>query len=174
MPPGRTSCPGSPIFSMKTQPAVPIHYRHQIDQSVHHTGLGCPIRQSADKYGFMRAPGFPRLLNRATVLFFQPVQLHFQLPDLPVQLVDQGLLLPFPGLPIPAERLGDDPQDFLYPWSDLVGNDPGLTGELAEGFLPPRTASNATFPLKWISNRCRILVMKEILQACSRPAVFPS
>ena len=60
--------------------------------------------------------------------FFQPVQLHFELPDLVVELGLQGFLLVLPLDSARGENLGDLLLELMFPVRDLGGMHPIGTG----------------------------------------------
>jgi hypothetical protein len=69
------------------------------------------------------------------VIFFKPVQLHLELPDLPVQF--RLGLLPVLVRPLPSirEEIGQLLQQLRFPAADLVGVDAELAGQLGHGLF---------------------------------------
>ena len=67
--------------------------------------------------------------------FFQPVQLHFELPDLLVEWGLQGLVIVLPLDSARGENLGDLLVEWMFPVRDLGGMHPLGTGELIDRFV---------------------------------------
>jgi len=101
-------------------------------------------------------------------LFFKPVQIHGQLPDLLMQRRDQFLLV----LRLLATGLKQVRQPFPdrgLPLAHLNRVDAVLPGDLRDGLDPPISASKPTLALKAALCRFRFAFIGLLFLICRRP-----